>query len=176
MDLLECDVQMTKDGVVIVAHDDDIFRLCGVKKRVDEFNYDELPPISRRIPLHFSEGEYVLLPEEDGKFTTLRQLFEIANYKVISIDLKHRSDEMKHKVNELIKEFKREHLTIWGSMVPAEHNKIARINPNVPQFFSGGQTIMVYLMYYLGLLFLYPLPSDAFMVPIFTSEKEKLFG
>jgi len=59
-------------------------------------------------------------------------LFEIANYKVISIDLKHRSDEMKHKVNELIKEFKREHLTIWGSMVPAEHNKIARINPNVP--------------------------------------------
>ena len=63
---------MTKDGVVVVAHDDDIFRLCGVKKRVDEFNFDELPPISRRIPLHFSEGEYVLMPEEDGKFTTLR--------------------------------------------------------------------------------------------------------
>jgi hypothetical protein len=33
--------------------------------------------------------------------------------------------------------------------------------------------ITVYILYYLGLLFLYPLPSDAFMVPLFTNHSMK---
>lgn len=49
---------MTKDGVIVVAHDDDVKRLCGIDKNIEEFNYDELPPMSRSIPLHFSDGEY----------------------------------------------------------------------------------------------------------------------
>jgi hypothetical protein len=32
----------------------------------------------RNIPLHFSYDDYSLRPEEDGKFTTLRELFEAA--------------------------------------------------------------------------------------------------
>eukprot|EP00347_Sterkiella_histriomuscorum_P004184 403361426 len=167
---------MTKDGVVIVAHDDDLKRLCGIDRKIEEFNYEELPLIKRSITTHFSEGEYQLLDHENGKFTTLREMFEISQYKMISIDLKNASEEISDKVNELIKEFKRENLTIWGSMFPSQHKKIGKLNPNIPQFFSGGQTLTVYLLYYLGLLFLYPLPSDAFMVPLFTQEKLKLFS
>ena len=102
-------------------------------------------------------------------------MFEISQYKLISIDLKNASDLMNSQVNELVKEFKREHLTIWGSMFPAQHKKIGKLNPNIPQFFSSGQTLLVYLLYYLGLLFLYPLPADAFMVPLFTTEKLRFF-
>ena len=58
IDLLECDVQMTKDGVVIVAHDDDLKRICGVDRKIEEFNFDELPPILKSFPTHFAEGEY----------------------------------------------------------------------------------------------------------------------
>ena len=63
---------MTKDGVVIVAHDDDLKRICGIDKNIQDFNYEELPLMKREIPLHFSDGDYHLLQEEDGKFTTLR--------------------------------------------------------------------------------------------------------
>ena len=35
---------------------------------------------------------------------------------------------------------------------------------------------MIYITYYLGVLFLIPLPADAFMVPIMTEYKLKLFG
>lgn len=87
--------------------------------------------------MHFSSEEYHLLHDEDGKFTTLRELFELAPHKMISIDLKGDSDELKHKTNDLIKEFKREHLTIWGSMKPKHHKRIREINPLVPQFFSA---------------------------------------
>ncbi len=59
----------------------------------------------RSIPLHFSDGEYALNSEEDGKFTLLRDLFDVASDRLISIDLKADSDVLKLKVSDLIKEF-----------------------------------------------------------------------
>jgi len=37
--------------------------------------------MKRSIPLHFTDKEYQLLPDEVGKFTTLRELFELAPNK-----------------------------------------------------------------------------------------------
>lgn len=56
---------------------------------------------------------------------------------MISIDIKGESDELKLKVNDLVKEFKRENLTMWGSMKNSHHKRIRNINPDIPQFFSG---------------------------------------
>lgn len=38
----ELDVQLSKDGQVVVFHDDTLDRVCGVHARVDELTYDEL--------------------------------------------------------------------------------------------------------------------------------------
>ena len=52
----ELDVQLTKDGKVVVFHDDTLDRVCGVHARVDEKSYDELKLLNlcsteQRIPL-----------------------------------------------------------------------------------------------------------------------------
>ena len=52
----ELDVQLSKDGQVVVFHDDTLDRVCGVHARVDEKSYDELKHLSlcgteQRIPL-----------------------------------------------------------------------------------------------------------------------------
>ena len=39
---VELDVQLTKDGYVVVFHDDTLDRVCGVHGRVDEYTYSEL--------------------------------------------------------------------------------------------------------------------------------------
>lgn len=39
---IELDVQLTRDGTVVVFHDDDLKRVCGVDARVDELTYNEL--------------------------------------------------------------------------------------------------------------------------------------
>ena len=123
---------MTRDGVVVIAHDEDLVRLCGIEKHVKEFIYDELPKMKRVIPLHFSGGKYRLLEEEDGTFTRLEDLFKLAPGKLISIDIKDDSDEIKHKVHQLIKDYHRESITIWGSMKPSHHRVIGKLNPNIP--------------------------------------------
>lgn len=39
---VELDVQLSRDGQVVVFHDDTLTRVCGVDKRVDELDYAEL--------------------------------------------------------------------------------------------------------------------------------------
>jgi glycerophosphoryl diester phosphodiesterase len=137
INLLECDVHLTKDGVVIVAHDSDLLRICGVPGNITDYEYADLPPIAKEFPLHFWSDTYKMRPEEDGKFTTLRELFEAAPDRLISIDLKGSSEGLSRKVDSLVREFKREDITIWGSMKHSLHKTLPTLNPETPRFFSG---------------------------------------
>ena len=53
---MELDVQLSKDGEVVVFHDDTLERVCGLEARVDELDCNELKELSlcgteERIPL-----------------------------------------------------------------------------------------------------------------------------
>ena len=53
---IELDVQLSKDGEVVVFHDDTLDRVCGVRARVDELTFRELSALrlcgtEERIPL-----------------------------------------------------------------------------------------------------------------------------
>lgn len=53
---IELDVQMSADGQLVVFHDGDLKRMCGISKKVIECTYDELSRMSllhskQRIPL-----------------------------------------------------------------------------------------------------------------------------
>lgn len=53
---MELDVQLSRDGQVVVFHDDDLKRVCGVDKDVDELTLEELKGLSlcgteEKIPL-----------------------------------------------------------------------------------------------------------------------------
>ena len=39
---VELDVQLTKDNRLVVFHDEDLFRMCGVKKKVRDCTWEEL--------------------------------------------------------------------------------------------------------------------------------------
>lgn len=52
----ELDVRLTKDKAVVVFHDDDLVRACGINKRIDEMTYEELNDLKifgtdKKIPL-----------------------------------------------------------------------------------------------------------------------------
>jgi len=104
-------------------HDSNLGRVCGEQyegRKVSEFNFDELPKMQKQVPVHFMpDCHYRLTDHEDGSFVTLREMFEVCEGKFISIDMKSASPEMTHIVNDLVKEFNREHLTVWGSMFSA---------------------------------------------------------
>jgi len=56
---IEMDVQMSKDGVLFVFHDDNAKRVCGIDKDVREMNFDE---ISKMHPMNL---EYTIFTFKD---------------------------------------------------------------------------------------------------------------
>ena len=65
---IELDVRLSKDGRLVVFHDDTLNRMCGIDARVDEKTYDELL-------------EYRLL-DSDCKIPTFREVLEVVAGKV----------------------------------------------------------------------------------------------
>ena len=59
---IELDVQLSKDGEVVVFHDDDLKRMTGDSRRVDEVTLAEL----RRFPLGIPTFEEALTLIDDG--------------------------------------------------------------------------------------------------------------
>jgi glycerophosphoryl diester phosphodiesterase len=63
--MLETDVRITKDGVILVCHDADFYRLCLDEGLVKDTHSKELPIFRDRLPMHFSKGQYYHLKPTD---------------------------------------------------------------------------------------------------------------
>lgn len=47
-------MRITKDGHMILCHDEDLQRLCGDSRKVREVNLKDLPKFKQNMPMHFS--------------------------------------------------------------------------------------------------------------------------
>lgn len=45
VDTVEVDVAMTKDGVIVLSHDDDLMRTAGIPDKIEDLTYDELSQV-----------------------------------------------------------------------------------------------------------------------------------
>ena len=82
---MELDVQLSKDGQVVVFHDDTLERVCGVEGRVSEYTYEEL----MNIPLEGTDETIPLLQDVleviDGRQPIIVELKSDENrYKLCS--------------------------------------------------------------------------------------------
>ncbi len=85
---IELDIQLTKDDVIVVAHDFDLKRICGVDKKICELTYDELQAYGiygteEKIPrftdfLALVDGQVPLIIEYKSQDTKTK-LFELAD-------------------------------------------------------------------------------------------------
>lgn len=91
----ELDVQLSKDGQVVVFHDDTLNRVCGVDARVDELTYEELKKLSlcgteHRIPL----------------FTEVLETYNGASSLIVELKTGRRNKELCKKTYKLLKTYK----------------------------------------------------------------------
>lgn len=92
----ELDVQLSRDGQVVVFHDDTLERVCGVLARVDELEYREL----KELPLLGTEERIPL-------FTEVLELFDGGKERPLIVELKTgpRNGELCRKTYEILKQY-----------------------------------------------------------------------
>lgn len=99
VDYAEIDVQLTKDGVVVLMHDRNLRRLTGINTTVDRLTYDQLQTLRIREPFkaHY-KAERIPTLQEVMKLTNNRRklMIEIKDY--------HNTEELTTKVVNMIEQ------------------------------------------------------------------------
>lgn len=54
--MLELDCHLTRDGEVVVSHDQNLLRSTGIDKNISELDYKDLPLLKMRLPIDFDPG------------------------------------------------------------------------------------------------------------------------
>jgi len=91
---IELDVQLSRDGVVVVFHDDDLLRMTGDARRVDQVDYEEL----RQIPL-----------PDGNAIPAFERVLQLVNGRVpLLVEIKNgrRNSELCEKTLKLLRAYK----------------------------------------------------------------------
>lgn len=168
--ILEMDIQITKDKMAVVCHDNNLKRLCGVDSDISSLTYSELPPIQSKVDLHFSEDQYHTTDNDDRKIPLLEDLMKEFPDVPFNMELKQRDDELKREVLRLIRKYKRESITIWGSIDENHCLQMKRMAPEVPTFTPVQTVARLSLFFLIGYLPFYRIPYDTFQFPYVNSD------
>lgn len=91
---MELDVQLSKDGQVVVFHDDDLERVCGAQGRVDSYTFEEL----RKMRLVGTEEKIPL-------FTEVLDAVAGQTPMVVELKMGPRNKELCEKTYALLKSY-----------------------------------------------------------------------
>ena len=153
-DMLELDVQLSRDGRVVVAHDQHLLRLTGLDQNIRELQYQDLPPLKDRVTIDFCPGETFCDTSvmEERKMCLLEQVLQEFPTTQLNIDIKVSDPGLVEAVNRIIVEKKAEGRCVWGNFSSQTTEACYQANPNIGLLFSAPRVIKLYLLFYCGLI------------------------
>lgn len=168
---LELDVWLTSDGHVVVFHDSDCTRMCGVDcTKISETRLSDLPAI--RPPPDQSEHFNPSDPRCTAIPTLEKVLEAIPDDMPLTIEFKQNCGALIAKVLGCLKKHNRliqqssEGRTIWFSLDKPTNAALRRACPSLPTIVSVTEMLHVYSLYYTGLLPFVRIDAEVFGFPV----------
>ena len=164
-DILELDVQMTRDQQIVIFHDKDLKRLCGVDGKISNFDYKDLPKLL--IPAHL-QGKIDSKDDEMTRIPLFDTLLEEFPQYPMQIDVKRGPEELVIAVGNKITSLERQSKTVWGSFLPSVNAMCFRhFGTDIPLFFGLYRALSAVAMYKLGLFKHFALRETCLIAPNF---------
>ncbi|XP_043819940.1 lysophospholipase D GDPD1 isoform X2 [Dromiciops gliroides] len=163
-DMLELDCHITKDEQVVVSHDGNLKRSTGINVNISDLKYCELPPYLGKLEVTFQKGSQS--EGEDKRIPLLKEVFEAFPHTPVNIDIKVNNNLLIKKVSELVTQYKREHLTVWGNAKYEIVEKCHKENSDIPILFSLQRVLLILGLFYTGLLPFVPICEQFFEIPM----------
>lgn len=138
-DGIELDVQMTKEGEVVVVHDETIDRVSTGKGFVGSYTLEEL----RRFSFHNQMQEY----EGHAEIPTLREVLKLVKPWGMKVNIELKTGiywypGIEEKTAGMVKEEKMEEAVIFSSFNHYSIRKIREIMPDVETAYLFGDIIL----------------------------------
>lgn len=126
-DGIELDVQMTKDGQLVIIHDETVNRVSDGKGWVKDFTYEEINKLN--VNKNFPEYGTVKIP-------TLEEVYRLVKSTNLTINVELKNgivfyENMEEKVLELTKRLDLEERIIYSSFNHYSVLKLMKLNPSV---------------------------------------------
>ncbi|XP_059991081.1 lysophospholipase D GDPD1 [Lagenorhynchus albirostris] len=168
-DMLELDCHITKDEEVVVSHDENLKRSTGVNVNISDLKYcsyllKELPPYLGKLDVSFQKA--CQCEGKDNRIPLLKEVFEAFPNTPINIDIKVNNNLLIKKVSELVKQYRREHITVWGNASYEIVEKCYKENSEIPILFSLQRVLLILGLFFTGLLPFVPIREQFFEIPM----------
>ena len=198
VDVIECDLWLSKDGQIVVHHDATFERMtCGASKQnLADIEYKDYPMI---VP---SEGQKERIEEASkrandptgkiGKHKSseyckynwhriplLQEVLEcVPEEKGLILEFKHDSDELIDKVHKILMNSseKRKSNIMWFSLISNINSKLGSKDGSIPRFVSLVEQLMTVIWWKLGLLPFMPTPNDVYGAKLEELPESKIQG
>ncbi|XP_010766306.1 lysophospholipase D GDPD3a [Notothenia coriiceps] len=153
--MFEMDCHLTRDGHVVVSHDENLLRQTGQDVTVSSLSLQDFPLYKEKLEVTFYAGRYS--SGADRKFSLLEDVFRKFPKMPVSIEIKENNKQLMEKVSELVKRYNREELTLWASVNSTVLEECRKTNDSMPYSFSMNRGVLMLLLFYSGLLPFVPL-------------------
>ncbi|XP_049925498.1 lysophospholipase D GDPD3a isoform X1 [Epinephelus moara] len=153
--MLEMDCHLTRDGHVVVSHDENLLRQTGHDVTISSLNLQDMPLYKEKLEVTFYAGRYS--SGADRKFALLEDVFRKFPDTPVSIEIKENNKELIEKVSDLVRCYNREEITVWASVNSRIMKECRKTNDSMPYSFTVHRGVLLLLLFYSGLLPFVPL-------------------
>uniref|UniRef100_A0A8C1HWW4 Glycerophosphodiester phosphodiesterase domain containing 3a n=2 Tax=Cyprinus carpio TaxID=7962 RepID=A0A8C1HWW4_CYPCA len=154
-EMLELDCHLTKDGHVVVSHDENLLRQTGQDLNISSLNLEELPPYNETLEVTFKTGHFST--GSDRNLALLEDVFRKFPHIAVNIEVKENNSLLIEKISDLVKKYNREAISVWASVDSTIMENCCKTNSSMPYMFTVKRGLMLLLLYYTGLLPFVPL-------------------
>uniref|UniRef100_A0A7N6B5R9 GP-PDE domain-containing protein n=1 Tax=Anabas testudineus TaxID=64144 RepID=A0A7N6B5R9_ANATE len=170
-EMLELDCHLTKDGHVVVSHDDNLLRQTGYDVTISSLDLKDLPLYKERLEVTFYEGHYS--SGADRKIALLEDVFKKFPRMPISVEIKENNKQLITKVSDMAKRYNREEITVWASVESSIMKECLKVNDSMPHSFTMNRGVLLLLLFYTGLLPFVPLEESLlqfYLLPVYIEQ------
>ncbi len=165
VDVIETDLRMSKDGVLVITHDDHVERISNGKGKISDLTYAELQALDAGYTWSPDGGQTYPYRGQGITYTSLEAVFRALPEMRFNIDMKQTDPPIEQAFCELVRRCGMQDRVLAASFHHANNVSFRKLCPEVTTSADEFETGVFVLLAFAGLGRLYRPAFKAFQVP-----------
>jgi glycerophosphoryl diester phosphodiesterase len=166
VDVIETDLRQTKDGVLVISHDESVERISNGTGRIPDLTYAELQKLDAGYNWSADGGKTFPFRGQGISYTSLEAVFKALPEMHFNIDMKQTEPPIAENFCNLIRKYNMDQKVLSASFSHTNNVQFRKLCPEVTSSGDETETIQFVVLNFLGLGRLYSPEFAAFQVPL----------